>query len=111
MIDLTKPDILTAEFTLWRTGEGAAGDWALLRDPTAQGGTALAQVSKDRTGYRFPIAVYKPYSGANLEASVRFKPVSGTVDQAGGIVVRLQTPDDYYVARANALEDNVRFTG
>jgi len=40
---------------------------------------------------------------------VRFKPVAGTVDQAGGIAVRLTTPDDYYVVRANALEDNVRF--
>jgi hypothetical protein len=40
---------------------------------------------------------------------VRFKPVTGTVDQAGGIAVRLLTPDDYYVVRANALEDNVRF--
>jgi hypothetical protein len=109
MIDLTRPDLLEAEFTLWRTGEGAAGEWAVVGDPTAQGSTAIAQVSKDRTGYRFPLAVYKPFSGANLEASVRFKPVSGTVDQAGGIVVCLQTPDDYYVARANALEDNVRF--
>lgn len=109
MIDLTKPDILEAEFTLWRTGEGAAGEWALVGDTTAQGGTAIAQVSKDRTDYRFPLAVFKPFSGKNLEASVRFKPVGGSVDQAGGIVVRLQTPDDYYVARANALEDNVRF--
>jgi hypothetical protein len=40
---------------------------------------------------------------------VRFKPVGGKVDQAGGIVVRLTTPDDYYVVRANALEDNVGF--
>ena len=40
---------------------------------------------------------------------MRFKPVAGTVDQAGGIAVRLPTPDDYYVVRANALEDNVRF--
>ena len=32
----------------------------------------------------------------NLEVSVRFKPVSGSVDQAGGIAVRLQSPDDYY---------------
>jgi hypothetical protein len=40
---------------------------------------------------------------------VRFKPVTGTVDEAGGIAVRLSTPDDYYVARANALEENVRF--
>ena len=40
---------------------------------------------------------------------MRFKPVAGTVDQAGGIAVRLASPDDYYVVRANALEDNVRF--
>jgi hypothetical protein len=40
---------------------------------------------------------------------VRFKPVAGTVDEAGGIAVRLSTPDDYCVARADALEDNVRF--
>ena len=40
---------------------------------------------------------------------MRFKAVAGTVDEAGGIVLRLSTPDDYYVARANALEDNVRF--
>ena len=109
MIDLTKPGILDAEFSLWRTGQGAAGEWTLVGDPTAQGETAIAQVSKDRTDYRFPLAVYKPFSGANLEVSVRFKPVSGSIDQAGGIVVRLQTPDDYYVVRANALEDNVRF--
>src|SRR6185437_4292424 len=36
-------------------------------------------------------------------------PVGGTVDQAGGLAVRLLTPDDYYVVRANALEDNIRF--
>jgi hypothetical protein len=109
MIDLTKPDLLAAEFTLARSGEGAAGEWAIVSDPTAQGGLAIAQVSKDRTDYRFPLAIYKTYSGTNLEASVRFKPVAGSIDQAGGIAVRLQTPDDYYVVRANALEDNVRF--
>lgn len=40
---------------------------------------------------------------------MRFKPVAGKVDQAGGIAVRLTSPDDYYLVRANALEDNVRF--
>jgi hypothetical protein len=66
-------------------------------------------MSNGRTSYRFPLAIYEPYSGRNVDISVRFKPVAGTVDQAGGIAVRLQTPDDYYVVRANALEDNVRF--
>jgi hypothetical protein len=98
-----------ADFTFWRTGQGEAGKWTVIADPTAANGRAIAQISKDRTDYRFPLAVYKPYSGRDLEISVRFKPVAGTVDEAGGVAVRLSTPDDYYVARANALEDNVRF--
>jgi len=100
---------LEPEFTIWRTGQGAPAQWAIVADPTAAGGRAIAQTSTDKTDYRFPLAIYKPYSGKNVEVSVRFKPVSGSVDQAGGIAVRLQTPDDYYVVRANALEDNVRF--
>lgn len=99
---------LEPDFTLWRTGQGQTGQWTVVADSTAANGRAIAQVSKDRTDYRFPLAVYKSYSGKDVEVSVRFKPVAGTVDQAGGIAVRLSTPDDYYVARANALEDNVR---
>ena len=80
-----------------------------MADPTAAAQKAIAQTSTDRTDYRFPLAVYQPISARNVDVVVRFKPVGGTVDQAGGIAVRLTTPDDYYVVRANALEDNVRF--
>src|SRR3954468_10342758 len=100
---------LEPEFAVWRTGQRAPAQWAIVTDSTAAGGRAIAQISTDKTDYRFPLAIYRPYSGKNLEASVRFKPVSGSVDQAGGIAVRLQSPDDYYVVRANALEDNVLF--
>ena len=100
---------LEPEFTQWRTGAGDAAEWTLVADASAEGGRAIAQISKDKTNYRFPLAVYEPFSGKDLEVFVRFKPVTGTVDQAGGIAVRLLTPDDYYVVRANALEDNVRF--
>ena len=100
---------LEAEFTQGRTGAGDPAEWIIVADASAEGGHAIAQVGKDKTGYRFPLAIYKPFSSRDVEVSVRFKPVAGTVDQAGGIVVRLQTPDDYYVVRANALEDNVRF--
>src|SRR6202035_4495028 len=75
--------------------------------PTATAKQAIAQVSKDPTDYRFPLAVYQPISAKDVDVVVRFKPVAGTVDQAGGIAVRLTSPDDYYVVRANALEDNV----
>ena len=95
------------EFTL--TGGGPISAWKVVADPTAATQKAIAQTSQDRTDYRFPLAVYQPISAKNVEITVRFKPVSGTVDQAGGIAVRLASPDDYYVTRANALEDNVNF--
>jgi len=104
-----QPGAEPADFTFWRTGQGESGKWTVVADRTAANGRAIAQISKDRTDYRFPLAVYQPFSGKNLEISVRFKPVAGTVDEAGGVVLRLLTPDDYYVARANGLEDNVRF--
>jgi hypothetical protein len=103
------PGVAPPGFIFWRTGNGAAAEWRVVADPTAAGQKAIAQTSKDTTDYRFPLAVYQPISAKDVDVVVRFKPVAGTVDQAGGIAVRLTTPDDYYVVRANALEDNVRF--
>jgi hypothetical protein len=40
-------------------------------------------------------------------AEVKIKPVSGKEDQAGGLVWRFKDANNYYVLRANALEDNV----
>jgi 3-keto-disaccharide hydrolase len=45
----------------------------------------------------------------DLVATVRFKPVSGKDDQAAGIIFRVQDANNYYILRANALEDNVIF--
>lgn len=96
-------------FESWRTGQGAPAQWLVVADETAAGGRAIEQVSADRTDYRFPLAIYKPLAAQNVDVVLRFKAVAGSVDRAGGIAVRLATPDDYYVVRANALEDNVRF--
>jgi hypothetical protein len=40
-------------------------------------------------------------------AEVKFKPISGKEDQAGGLVFRFKDANNYYVVRANALEGNV----
>jgi len=110
-IDVSRmsPGLSPDDFTFWRTGDGDVGDWRVVEDPSASGRQVIAQTSKDPTDYRFPLAIYQPISARNVKVVLRLKPVGGTVDQAGGIVVRLTTPDDYYVVRANALEDNVRF--
>jgi hypothetical protein len=98
-----------AGFSFARTGQGAEGKWNVVADPTAKTGRAIEQQSADRTDYRFPLAIHESFSAKNLIMQIRFKPVAGRIDQAGGIVVRLTDPDNYYVARANALEHNVRF--
>ena len=95
-------------FTGGLTGQGTPGAWSVVADASAAGGRAIAQTSADKTDYRFPLAIHQGVSAADVEVSLRFKPVGGAVDQAGGIAVRLASPDDYYVVRANALEDNVR---
>jgi hypothetical protein len=98
-----------SDFSFWHTGGGGPTEWRVVSDPTAERQAAIAQTSADTTDYRFPLAIYKPISAKNVDVTLRFKPVGGKVDQAGGIAVRLTTYDDYYVVRANALEDNVRF--
>lgn len=97
-------------FTFSRTGYGKLGQWIVQEDKSAPTGThVLAQLDSDDTNFRFPVAVANDPSLRNLRLSVRCKPVSGKVDQACGLVFRYYDQDNYYLARANALEDNVRF--
>ena len=96
-------------FTLARTGEGAPGAWEVVADASVPSGRVLAQTSADGTDHRFPLAIYEGQQPLNGAVSVRFKAVAGRVDRAGGIAIRLRDPDNYYVVRANALEDNVNF--
>jgi hypothetical protein len=108
-IDRMKLGSPPAGFSFARTGRGGEGEWTVVEDPTAQTGRAIEQSSADRTDYRFPLAIHESLSAANLNVELRFKAIGGNIDQAGGIAVRLEDADNYYVARANALEDNVRF--
>jgi|ERR1051325_940085 hypothetical protein len=98
-----------ADFEFARTGQGATGQWIVVEDASAASKRSIEQSNTDRTDYRFPLAIYQPTTTKNVEVTLRFKPVAGKVDQAGGIALRLTSPDDYYLVRANALEDNVRF--
>ncbi len=82
--------------------------WVTVKDETAPSKpNVLAQTSMDPTNYRFPICVYDKIIASDVDIRVRFKPVKGRVDQAAGIVWRYQDKNNYYVVRANALENNV----
>ncbi len=96
-------------FSFSKTGQGSNGRWVVQIDPTAPSGKrVLAQVDADDTDYRFPIALVNQCAARDLRLSVKCKAVSGRVDQAAGLVFRYQDANNYYITRANALEDNVR---
>ncbi len=98
-----------AGFSFGRTGDGRPGKWVVLVDITAPAGDhVLAQVDPDDTDYRFPVAVADAPVLGDLRLEVRCKQVSGKTDQACGLVFRYRDESNYYVTRANALEDNVR---
>src|SRR5262245_27915140 len=73
-----------ADFKFAKTGDGDTGKWAVVADETSVVGRVIEQSSTDRTDYRFPLAIFEPLVATNIGVSVRFKPVSGRVDQAGG---------------------------
>jgi hypothetical protein len=83
---------------------GAPGTWIVQADGTNR---VLAQTNADATRSRFPVAVVQEVTTADVDLSVRFRPISGRIDQAAGLVWRYQDEDNYYLVRANALENNV----
>lgn len=85
-------------------GVGRPGRWVVQMDGSNR---VLAQTDADSTRSRFPVAVLSDLTTSDVDLSVRFKPISGRVDQAAGLVWRYQNQDNYYIVRANALEDNV----
>ena len=97
------------DFEFGVAGMGGAGRWEIVADSTAGGGKALAQLSTNTMDFRFLVAMYKPVTAANVEVTTRCKPMSGQSDQACGVIVRAIDAGNYYIARANALEGNVRF--
>jgi len=91
----------------WRptaTGEGVA-IWSVVADNTAPSKPNVLKQSGEAT---YPVCLKDDTNLQDGFVEVKFKAVAGKEDQAGGVVWRAQDSDNYYICRANALEDNVR---
>ena len=92
-----------AGWTATLTGSGNA-KWTVEKDDTAPSKPNVLRQSGVAT---YPICFKNDTSLKDGFVEVKFKPISGKEDQAGGLIWRLKDANNYYVARANALEDNV----
>ena len=101
--DDDRPGAPPAGWTCGSTG-GGTPKWTVEADTAAPSGSnVLKQAGKGP----FPWCIKQGTSLANGSVEVKFKPLAGREDQAGGLVWRWKDGDNYYVARANALENNV----
>ncbi|MGH9651837.1 MAG: hypothetical protein ACRD3I_15395, partial [Terriglobales bacterium] len=101
--DQTLPGSMPAGWVSGSTG-GGKPTWAVEADPSAP---SKPNVLKQSGSGTYPWAVKRDARVENGFVEVKFKPISGGRDQAGGLVWRWKDGDNYYVARANALENNV----
>jgi len=99
-----KPGKIPSGWSQYFTGKGEKTDWIISDD---NGNKVLAQISEDNPNYHFNEIVFDGLKVKNVELKVKMKGVKGKMDQGGGFVWRFIDADNYYVVRANPLEDNV----
>ncbi len=92
-------------WSAYLTGKGELGKWKIVDD---NGNNILAQTSMENFGYHFDVIVNDELIYKDVEITLKFKGVEGEEDQGGGPVWRYQDADNYYIARANPLENNYR---
>ena len=90
-------------WTATKTGKGEA-KWTIEKDDTAPSKPNVLKQSGEAT---YPVCLKNGTSLKDGFVEVKFKPIAGKEDQAGGLVWRARDSDNYYIGRANALEDNV----
>ncbi len=78
--------------------EAYSGQWKF------QKGTLIQTSENDD----FPVILLENAPLTDIDVQVRFKPISGKIDASGGIIFRAEDEDNYYIVRANALENNFR---
>src|SRR5438876_12460861 len=101
--DDIKTGAAPAGWTATQTGSGTA-KWAIEKDDSAPSKPNVLKQSGQAT---FSVCFKNNTNIKDGFVEVKLKPVAGKEDQAGGVIWRLQDGNNYYIARANALENNV----
>src|SRR5437870_8884265 len=101
--DDAKTGELPPGWTGTKTGSGNP-KWTVERDDSAPSKPNVLKQSGQAT---YPVCIKDDTSLKDGFVEMKFKPISGKADQAGGVIWRAKDSNNYYIARANALEDNV----
>lgn len=108
--DAVPPRTLPDGFKLGRLYDGRpAGDWKVLETKEAISPPhVLAQLSDRGAEHAYKIVLIDGTESSNVEVSVSFRAVGGKGDMGGGLIWRAGDDRNYYLTRANPLEQNIR---
>jgi hypothetical protein len=84
------------------------GTWSVVEDSSAPSPRNVIRQTAQLAGADFPRVLIKGLTFSDVTLKVRCRPESGDEDQACGLIFRAVDSNNYYLTRANALEDNVR---
>jgi len=94
---------LPEDWSEYYTGSGGT-EWKIADD---DGNKVMAQLYSDNPNRHFNVVINNDIAAKDMVLTVRLKGVTGRHDQGGGLVWRFTDKNNYYVVRANPLEDNV----
>ncbi len=102
--------VLSSEFSIGTLFDGRpAGDWQVLATDRAKSPPhVLAQVMAKGAEHAYKVVLVKGAAASDLNLQVSFLPIQGQADMAGGLIWRAADDRNYYLARANPLEQNIR---
>ena len=84
-----------------------AGDWKVITTPKAQSPPNVFAQRREK-GADYNVVLIEDTTATDLDLSVAFLPISGKADMGGGLMWRAKDDRNYYLTRANPLEQNIR---
>lgn len=104
------PGSLPKEFVIGTLFDGRpAGNWTVLRTDQAKSPPqVLGQVEGKGAEHAYKVVLVNGADGADAELEVSFFPVDGKADMGGGLIWRASDDRNYYLTRANPIEQNIR---
>ena len=108
--DEDQPEVLPAEFQVGTLFDGRpAGDWKVLRaDQAKSPPNVLGQMMGKGAEHAYKTVLIKGTQSSDIELQVSFLPIDGKADMGGGLIWRATDDRNYYLTRANPLEQNIR---
>jgi len=108
--DREQPGTLPSEFSIGTLFDGRpAGNWQVLATDRAKSPPhVFAQVMAKGAEHAYKVVLIKEVIASDLDLEVSFLPIQGQADMGGGLIWRAADDRNYYLARANPLEQNIR---